>query len=124
MNFCGITGIGIFAFSTFLLAARSFVQDQVVVSSAEDDYYASSSAVKDLEFLRLLLQGLHVFPDDTSPPTVLVDSVPAIAMSQGLTHCSRQFFTDTNNFSELSFVVTVCSWCTFRQVWAGVHKSD
>jgi hypothetical protein len=88
LNFCGITGIGDFAFSTLLLA-RSFVQDQVVVSSAEDDYYASSFAVKDLGYLRLLLQDLRIFPDDTSPPTVLVGSVPAIAMSQGLTHCSH-----------------------------------
>ncbi len=61
----------------------------MVVSSAEDDYNAFSSAVKDLEYLRHLLQGLHIFPDDTSSPTVLVDSLPAIAMSQGLTHCSH-----------------------------------
>jgi hypothetical protein len=54
LDFCVITGIGVFAFCTLLLA-RPFVQDQVVVSTAEDEYYASSSAIKDLEYLRLLL---------------------------------------------------------------------
>jgi hypothetical protein len=88
LKFCGITGIGVFAFSTLLLAS-SFVQDQVVVSSAGDDCYASSSAVEDLEFLRHLLQGLHIFSDDISSPTVLVDSLPAITMSQGLTRFSH-----------------------------------
>ena len=62
LDFCGITGIGIFVFCTLLLA-RSLVQDQVAVSSAENEYYSSSSAVKDLD-------------------------EPAIAMSQGPAHCS------------------------------------
>jgi hypothetical protein len=88
LNFCGITGIGVFALSTLLLA-RSFVQDQVAASSAEAEYYAYSAAVKDLEYVRLLLRDLQIFPDDASPPTMLVDSEPAIAMSQGPTHRSR-----------------------------------
>ena len=88
LGFCGITGIGVFVFSTLLLA-RSFVQDQVVVSSAENEYYASSAAVKDLEYVLLLLRGLRIFPDDASLPTVRVDSEPAIAMSQGPAHHSR-----------------------------------
>jgi hypothetical protein len=102
-----------FALSTLLLA-RSFVQDQVVVSSAEDDYYASSSAVKDIEYLRHLLQGLHIFPDDTSSPTVLVDSLQAIAMSQGLTHCFHTFscwmWMDQIDSAAQSFAVAFVSW--------------
>ncbi len=53
-----------------------------------------SSAVKDLEYVRLLLRDLQVFPDDTSPPTMFVDREPAIAMSQGPTHCSRTKHVD------------------------------
>ncbi len=48
----GITGIGIYAFGTLLLA-RSFVQDQVSASSCEAKHYAYSSAVKDLKYVRL-----------------------------------------------------------------------
>jgi len=88
LDFRGITGIGVFAFGTLLLA-RSFVQDQVSASSCEAEYYSYSSAVKDLEYVRLLLRDLHLFPDDATPPTMLVDSEPAIAMSQGPTHRSR-----------------------------------
>ena len=88
LDFRGITGIGVFAFGTLLLA-RSFVQDQVAASSAEAEYYAYSSAVKDLEYVRLLLRDLDIFPDDAPPPTMLVDSEPAMAMSQGPTHRSR-----------------------------------
>ena len=57
----------------------------MAASSAEAEYYAYSAAVKDLEYVRLLLR---IFPDDASPPTMLVDSEPAIAMSQGPTHRS------------------------------------
>ncbi len=55
--------------------------------SAEAEYYAYSAAVKDLEYVRLLLRELQIFPDDASPPTMLVDSESA--MSQGPTHHSR-----------------------------------
>ena len=61
LDFRGITGIGVFAFGTLLLA-RSFVQDQVSASSCEAEYYAYSSAVKDLEYVRLLLRDLLLFP--------------------------------------------------------------
>jgi hypothetical protein len=88
LDFRGITGSGVFAFGTLLLS-RSFVQDQVAASSAEAEYYSYSSAAKDLEYVRLLLRDLRVFPDDASPPTMLVDSEPAMAMSQGPTHRSR-----------------------------------
>ena len=54
LDFRGITGIGVFAFGTLLLT-RSFVQDQVAASSCESEYYSYSTAVKDLEYLRLLL---------------------------------------------------------------------
>jgi hypothetical protein len=50
LDFCGITGIGVFAFGTLLLA-KSFVQDQVSASSCDVDYFAHSSAVKDLEYV-------------------------------------------------------------------------
>ena len=60
----------------------------MAASSGEAEYYAYSSAVKDLQYVRLLLCDLRIFPDDASPPTMLVDSEPAIAMS-GPTHCSR-----------------------------------
>ena len=53
-------------------------------------------AVKDLEYVRLLLRDLHLFPDDATPPTMLVDSEPAIAMSQGPTHRSRTKHIDFN----------------------------
>jgi hypothetical protein len=88
LDFRGITGIGVFVLGT-LLFSRSFVQDQVSASSCEAEYYAYSSAVKDLEYVRLLLRDLRLFPDDASPPTMLVDSEPAMAMSQGPTHRSR-----------------------------------
>jgi hypothetical protein len=60
LDFRGITGIGMFAFGTLLLS-RSFVQDQVSASSCEAEYYAYSSAVKDLEYVRLLLRDLRLF---------------------------------------------------------------
>ncbi len=69
-----------------LLLSRSFVQNQVSASSCEAEYYAYSTAVKYLEYVRLLLRDLSLFPDDASPPTMLVDSEPAMAMSQGPTH--------------------------------------
>jgi hypothetical protein len=58
LDFRGITGIGAFG---ALLLARSFVQDQVAASSAEAEYYSYSSAVKDLEYERLLLRDLRIF---------------------------------------------------------------
>ena len=39
--------------------------------------------------LRLLLRDLRLFPDDAPPPTMFVDSEPAMAISQGPTHRSR-----------------------------------
>ena len=88
LAFRGITGIGVFAFGTLLLT-RSFVQDQVAASSCESEYYSYSTAVKDLEYLRLLLRDLLIFPDDAPAPTMFVDSEPAMAISQGPTHRSR-----------------------------------
>jgi hypothetical protein len=88
LDFRGSTGIGVFVIGT-LLPSRSFVQDQVSALSCEAEYYAYSSAVKDLEYVRLLLRDLRLFPDDAAPPTMLVDSEPAMAMSQGPTHRSR-----------------------------------
>ncbi len=82
----GITGIGVFAFGTLLLA-RSFIQDQVSASSCEAEYYSYSSAVNDREYVTLLLSDL--FPVDASPPSMLVDSAPAMAISQGPTNRSR-----------------------------------
>jgi hypothetical protein len=88
--FRGITGFTVFAFKFgTLLLARSFVQDQVSTSFCEAEYYAYSAAVKDIEYVRLLLRDLLLFPDDTPAPTMLVDSELAIAMSQGPTHRSR-----------------------------------
>ncbi len=72
-----------------LLLSRTFVQDQVSASSCEAEYYAYSPAVKDLEYVRLLLRDLSLFTDDAYPPIILVDSEPAMAMSQGPTHRSR-----------------------------------
>ncbi len=88
LDFRVITGIGVFAFGTLLLA-RSFVQDQVSASSCEAEYSSYSSAVKDLEYVRLLLRDLLLFPDDDSPPSMLVDSEPAMAVSQDPTNRSR-----------------------------------
>ena len=86
LDFRGITGIGVFAFGTLLLA-RSFVQYQVSASSCEAEYYSYSSAVNDREYVTLLLSDL--FPVDASPPSMLVDSAPAMAISQGPTNRSR-----------------------------------
>jgi hypothetical protein len=69
----------------------------VPASSCEAEYYSYSSAVKDLEYVRLLLCGLLLFPDDASPPSMLVDSAPAMAISQGPTNRSRTKHID---FSE------------------------
>uniref|UniRef100_A0A7S0MSU5 Reverse transcriptase Ty1/copia-type domain-containing protein n=1 Tax=Cryptomonas curvata TaxID=233186 RepID=A0A7S0MSU5_9CRYP len=88
LDFRGITGIAVFAFGTLLLA-RSFVQDQVSASSCEAEYYAYSSGAKDIEYVRLLLRDLLLFPDDALAPAMLVDSEPAIAVSQGPTQRSR-----------------------------------
>ncbi len=63
-DFRFITGIGVFAWGTLLLS-HSFVQDQVSASSCEAEYHASS-AVKDLEYVRLLPHDLRLLPDDTS----------------------------------------------------------
>jgi hypothetical protein len=46
------------------------------------------SAVKDLEYVLLSLCDLLLIPDDTFPPSMLLDSEPAIAMSQGPTYSS------------------------------------
>jgi hypothetical protein len=69
LDFCRITGIGLFALKTLLLA-RSFVQDQVSASSCEAEYYAYSSAVEDLQYVQVLLRDLLLFPDDASPPSM------------------------------------------------------
>ncbi len=42
-----------------------------------------------IEYVRLLLRDLLLFPDDESPPSMLVDSAPAMAISQGPTNRSR-----------------------------------
>ncbi len=55
-------------------------------SSCGAEYYAYSSAVRVLEYVRLLLPDLLLFPDDASPPSMLVDSAPAMAISQGPTN--------------------------------------
>ena len=62
----------------------------MAASSAEAEYYAYSAAVKDLEYVGILLRDLQIFPDDASPPTMRVDSEPAIAMSQDPTHRSHK----------------------------------
>jgi hypothetical protein len=76
LDFLGITGIGLFAFGTFLLV-RSFVQDQVAASSSEAKYYSYnqsySAAVNDLDNAAI---------------------EPAMAMSQGPTHRSRTLHID------------------------------
>jgi hypothetical protein len=88
LDFSGITGIGVFVLDTLLLS-RSFVQDQVSVLSCKAEYCACFSAVKDLEYGRLLLRDLCPFPDDAAPPTMLADSEQVMAVSQGPTHRSR-----------------------------------
>jgi hypothetical protein len=99
LDFRGITGIAVFALGTLLLA-RSFVQDQVSASSCEAEYYAYSSGVKDIEYVRLLLRDLLLFPADAPAPPMLVDSEPAMAMSQGPTQRSRT--------KHIDFTLAVC----------------
>jgi hypothetical protein len=78
LDFLGITGIGLFAFGTLLLVC-SFVQDQVAASSCEAKYYSYnesySAAVNDLA-------------------NAAIDSVPAMAMSQGPPHRSHTLQID------------------------------
>ena len=69
----------------------------------EDEYYACSSAVENLEYVRLLLRELRIFSDDAPPPKELVNSEPAMAISQGPTHRSR---TKNMNSPRLCFVIT------------------
>ncbi len=71
------------------LPARSFVQDQVSTYSCEAEYHSHSSAVKDVEYVNNLLNDLLLFPDDDSPPSILVDRDPTMVISQGSTNCWR-----------------------------------
>ena len=57
--------------------------------SCEAEYYACSSGVKDTEYVRLLLRDLLLLPDDAPAPPILVDSEPAMVVSQGPTQRSR-----------------------------------
>ena len=81
----GITGYCIKAFGTILLA-RSTVQSVVSASSCEAEYYAYSTAVRDVEYLRLMLRDLG-FPLMNIP--LLVDNQPAISVSNGHSQRSK-----------------------------------
>ena len=41
----------------------------MAASSAAAEYYSYSSAVTDLEYVRLVLHDLHIFPDAASSPS-------------------------------------------------------
>ena len=61
-------------------------------SSCEAEYYGYSASVKDIENVRLLLHDL-LFPDDVPAPTMLEDSGPAIAVSQGPTQGTYSYYS-------------------------------
>jgi hypothetical protein len=85
LNSRGITGITVFFLGTLVLSC-SFVQDQVVDSSCECEYYAYSAGVKDMEYVRDL-SALGI--DLPVIPTLLVDCAPAIAVANGASTRSR-----------------------------------
>ena len=99
LNFRGITGICIFCFGTIMLS-RMFDQNQVAAYSCEAEYFAYSSGVKDVEYIRLLLSDLLIFDKDTVALTMLVDSEPAITVAQGP---SQRSFT-----KHIDFTIVLC----------------
>ena len=115
-DFRGNAGIGVFAFGTLLLA-RSFVQDQVLASACESEYCMFSSAVKDLQYVWLFATG-----SSAPPPTMLVDSEPAIVFFQDSTPRSRTEhidFTKACDYVHREWVVMEhCSywWADFQYV--------
>ena len=89
LNYRGITGGGVFFLGTLVLS-RSFVQDQVADSSCECEYYAYSTGVKDMEYVRLLIRDLAGLGLDLPAiPTMYVDCEPAIAVAKGASTRSR-----------------------------------
>ena len=56
--------------------------------------------MKDIEYAPLLLRDLLLFPADAPAPPMLVDSEPAMAMSQGPTQRSRT--------KHIDFTLAVC----------------
>ena len=82
------------------------IQERICTSTslAEADYYAYSSDVKDLGHVRLFLRDLRIFPDDAFPPTMLVDSEPAIGMSQGPTNRSSTKHIDFTKALVLDYI--------------------
>ena len=59
------------------------MQDQVADSSCECEYYAYSTGVKDMEYVRLLIRDLAGLGLDLPAiPTMYVDCEPAIAVAK------------------------------------------
>ncbi len=85
MDIRWIPEIIVFAFDTLLLAC-SFVQGQVSASSLKLNL--TFILRLSIEYVLLFLRDLLLFPDDASAPTMLIDSEPAVGMSQGPTHRS------------------------------------
>jgi hypothetical protein len=84
LTYRGITGGGVFFLGTLVLS-RSFVQDQVADSSCECEYYAYSTGVKDMEYVRLLIRDLAGLSLGLPAiPTMYVDCEPAIAVAINL----------------------------------------
>ena len=76
------------------------IVDQAAASSCEAEYFAYSSGVKDVEYIRLLLRDLLIFDKDTVAPTMLVDSEPAITVAQGPSQRSRT--------KHIDFTIALC----------------
>ena len=92
----------------------------MAASSCEAEHCSYSSAVKDLEYVRVLFRDLFIFPDDEPALTMLVlivNSEPAMAIYQGPTHRSRtkhiDFIKALNFGDNLSHHgrAMVDSWC-------------
>ena len=89
LNYRGITGVAVFFLGTLVLS-RSFVQAQVADSSCECEYYAYSTAVKDMEYVRLLIRDLAGLGLELPTiPTLYADCEPAIAVAKGVSTRSR-----------------------------------
>ena len=86
----GITGYCIW-YEGALLSARSTVQDLLTFSSAEAEYVAYSTAIQEIEAVRLLLRDFGL--SFTQIP-LLVDNQPAISIAAGTTSRSRSRHID------------------------------
>ena len=66
----------------------------MAASSAAAEYHFYSSALTVLEYVRLGLHDLHIFPNASSPPTMIVDSEPMSDFTEPMSDFTKALVRD------------------------------